>query len=91
MRAVLALVGYKSKKHSGNASGFRKLFIKTGVFKSVLSDMITESLSLRQDCDYTDHFVAELPEVTKQFENAKLFYEEVKKYIDDSYHIKPLE
>ena len=40
MRAVLALDGYDSKKHSGVISEFRKLYIKTKIFSNDISNIV---------------------------------------------------
>lgn len=42
MRAVLALDGVDMKHHSGIISEFRKRYIKTGVFDTSLSGLISE-------------------------------------------------
>ena len=84
MRAVHAFDNYESKKHSGNISEFRRRYIKTGIFDAKLSDVIEDSYELRQKCDYEDHFAVKLPDVTKQLENARHFYEKVKLHIDNT-------
>ena len=38
MRAVLALDGFDSKKHSGIISEFRRRYVKTGMFSTTFSD-----------------------------------------------------
>ena len=49
MRAVLAYDGYDSKKHSGIIAEFRRLYIKTGIFESSMSDTIRSLFDLRTD------------------------------------------
>ena len=82
IRATLELDNYESTKHSGNISEFRKLYIKTGIFDAILSNFIRDAFAMREKCDYTDHFVAMLPDVTQQLENAKQFYKKVQQYIE---------
>lgn len=43
MRAVLALDGVDFKKHSGVISYFREKYIKTGIFESTYSDIISKA------------------------------------------------
>ena len=47
MRAVLALDGFDSKKHSGVISKFRNLYIKSGTFDTELSKIITKLFEIR--------------------------------------------
>lgn len=81
MRAVLAYDGYDSKKHSGIIAEFRRLYIKTGIFESSISDTIRSLFDLRTDSDYNDFFVASKADVAAQVKNAEHFVERVKKYL----------
>lgn len=81
MRAVLAYDGYDSKKHSGVIAEFRRLYIKTGIFESGMSDTIRSLFDLRTDSDYNDFFVASKADVAAQVKNAEHFVERVKKYL----------
>ena len=81
MRAVLAYDGYDSKKHSGIIAEFRRLYIKTGVFESSMSDTIRSLFDLRTDSDYNDFFVASKADVAAQVKNAEHFVERVKEYL----------
>jgi len=82
MRAVLALDGYDSKKHSGIISEFRKLYIKTGKFDVNFSDTIKDAFDIRTDSDYQDFYTLSKAEVEQQIENAREFLEAVQKYVD---------
>ena len=81
MRAVLALDGYDSPKHSGIISEFRKRYIKTGKFDVVYSNMIKDAFDIRTDSDYQDFYTVSKTDVLQQFENATEFLEAVQKYI----------
>ena len=81
MRAVLAYDGYDSKKHSGIIAEFRRLYIKTGIFESSMSDTIRSLFDLRTDSDYNDFFVASKADVAAQVKNAEYFVERVKEYL----------
>lgn len=81
MRAVLAYDGYDSKKHSGIIAEFRRLYIKTGIFESGLSDIIRSLFDLRTDSDYNDFFVASKADVAEQVGNAEYFVQQIKEYL----------
>lgn len=54
IRAVLALDGYDSKKHSGIIAYFNQNYIKTGRFDKIYSKLITSLSDMRNDSDYDD-------------------------------------
>ncbi|MCH5314379.1 MAG: HEPN domain-containing protein [Eubacterium sp.] len=83
MRAVLALDGFDSKKHSGIISEFRKNYIKTEFFSTEMSDIISKLFNVRSSSDYDDFYVISKEKVLEQYENAKLFVETVEKYLND--------
>ncbi len=82
MRAVLAFDGIDMKHHSGIISEFRKLYIKTGVFDTRLSAIISVLFNVRQDSDYDDFFVISKAEVLEQIDSAEFFLSEIKKHLD---------
>ena len=82
MRSVLAFDGIDMKHHSGIISEFRKLYIKTGVFDTKLSAIISVLFNVRQDSDYDDFFVISKAEVIEQLESAALFLSEIEKYLE---------
>lgn len=83
MRAVLALDGFDSKKHSGIIAEFRRTYIKTGVFPVELSDIIEELFNVRTESDYDDFFLLSKEEVTEQLKNAKIFINNIEKYLQE--------
>jgi len=85
MRAVLALDGFDSKKHSGVISEFRKRFIKTGKFEMLYSKIIGESFDIRIDSDYEDFYTIAKDDVRRQHENADMFHKAVCKFIEEMY------
>lgn len=72
MRAVLALDGFDSKKHSGIIAEFRKNYLKTGLLPKELSPIIDALVEIRQGSDYDDFYVVSKTEVEEQLENAKV-------------------
>ena len=81
MRAVLALDGFDSKKHSGIISAFRQNYIKTGIFGAVYSDIIKDAFDIRTDSDYQDFYAITKADVQQQIDNARGFLEVVTEYI----------
>ena len=81
MRAVLAYDGIDRKHHSAVIAEFRRLYIKTGVFESAMSDTIRDLFDLRADSDYDDFFVASKEEVAEQFGYAEQFVRRVKTHL----------
>ena len=82
MRAVLALNEIDMRHHSGIISEFRKLYIKTGVFETRLSQIISVLFDTRTESDYDDFFVISKAEVVEQTENAAYFLQVIKAYLD---------
>ena len=82
MRAVLALDGIDRKHHSGVIAEFRRLYIKTGIFESEMSDIIRDLFDLRTDSDYDDFFVASKEEVAEQVTNAQSFLRSIRSYLN---------
>jgi uncharacterized protein (UPF0332 family) len=83
MRAVLALDGFNSKKHSGIISAFHKDYIRTGIFPKEFSGIITNAFEIRLDSDYEDFYLVSKAEVATQVENAETFLEAVEKYVGE--------
>ena len=82
VRALLALDGKDFKKHSGVIACFQMDYIKTGVFERNMSDIIKSAFALRQGSDYVDFYIISHDDVRKQVEEAEIFYNNVKAYID---------
>lgn len=82
LRAVLALDGFDSKKHSGVIAKFRELYIKTGLFTPELSDTIGSLFRIRSVSDYDDFYVASKSDVESQYQRAKKLVAEIESYLD---------
>lgn len=85
MRAVLALDGFDSKKHSGIIAEFRKNYLKTDILPKELSPMIDGLVEARKGCDYDDFYIISKEEVEEQLENSKKFIMEVEKFLKTMY------
>ena len=82
MRALNALEDVDFKHHSGVISHFRRTYIKTHIFENELSNIIANAFDMRQFCDYDDYYDIVPAEVESQVQNAELFLNNVKFYIN---------
>lgn len=82
MRSILAFDDIDMKHHSGIISEFRRLYIKTEIFDTKLSHIISILFNIRTDSDYDDFFVISKEEVVEQIENAEFFLNKIKEYLD---------
>jgi uncharacterized protein (UPF0332 family) len=83
IRAVLAIDGFDSKKHSGVISYFRSKYIKTKIFDKTYSAIIEDAFDMRNNSDYVDFFETTMDNAREQVENAKLFHSAVEAYLKD--------
>ena len=82
MRAVNTLDGFDSSKHSGVIAYFNRNIIKTGKIDASLSGIIKKASYLREKSDYDDFYIASAAEAKEQLDNARLFLDAVKQYLD---------
>lgn len=82
MRSVLAFDDIDMKHHSGIISEFRRLYIKTEIFDSKLSQIISVLFNIRTDSDYDDFFCISKEEALEQIQNAEYFLNEIKHYLN---------
>ena len=66
------------KHHSGIISEFCRLYIKTKIFDTKLSTIISALFDIRTDSDYDDFYVISKEEVKEQLDNAEYFLNEIK-------------
>lgn len=81
IRAVCALDGFDSSKHSGVIAYFNQNYVKTEIFPKDLSKVIRYASENREKADYLDFFVASKEEAEKQIERAEYFTGEIRKYL----------
>lgn len=82
MRAVLALDGVDMRHHSGVIAEFRRLYIKTGIFPTDLSAIISGLFNIRSESDYDDMYLATKEIVALHVQNANLFINAIKEYLN---------
>lgn len=81
MRAVNALSGFDSKKHSGVIAYFNQYYIKTKEFDNSLSTIVQQAFKTRNKSDYDDFYIVSRDEVEEQLQNAEIFIMTVEKYL----------
>ena len=81
MRAVLAFDEIDMKHHSGIISEFRRRYIKTGIFETRMSEIISVLFDVRTDSGYDDFFVISKADTAVQIENAEYFVSSVRAYL----------
>ena len=83
IRAINALDGFDSSKHSGVISHFNQEYVKTGIFQKEASKIIRNASELREQADYEDFYEATQEEASDVFDQASLFIATVEKYLRD--------
>ena len=81
MRAVLAFDETDMKRHSGVISEFRRRYIKTEIFETRMSEIISVLFDVRTDSDYDDFFVISKADTAAQIENAAYFVDHIAVYL----------
>ncbi len=81
IRAVNALDGFDSSKHSGVTAHFNQTYVKRAVFPKELSKIIRTASENREKADYLDFFIASKSEAERQIQRAESFIETVKPYL----------
>ncbi len=87
VRALLAFDKFDSKKHTGIIAYFQLNYVKSNKFDSSFSKILINAEKVRVESDYNDFYVASKDDTLKQIENAKLFIEEVEKYLKEHYSV----
>ncbi|MBQ9763089.1 MAG: HEPN domain-containing protein [Phascolarctobacterium sp.] len=82
LRAVTALDGFDSSKHSGIIAFFNRTYVKEGVFDKSLSKFIDLSFRLREKADYQDFVVITKEQAEEQYNKAEQLMLVVKPYLE---------
>ncbi|MCM1144957.1 MAG: HEPN domain-containing protein [Blautia sp.] len=86
VRAVNALDGFDSSKHSGVIAYFNQNYVKTGIFPKEASKIIRMASEKRESADYLDFFVASQDEADAQIKRAEIFMEWIEEYLKTVWH-----
>lgn len=85
LRAVLALDGFDSSKHSGIIAYFNEHYVKTGVFEKSISKAVTTAFKLREKSDYQDFYIVSLEEAATQIEKAEQIIAVIEIYLNEKW------
>ena len=80
-RALLALEGAESRKHSGVISLFNRLFVKTGKVDKHLGVIVKDARRSREMADYTELAEFSREDAEGQIADAEFFIREVENFI----------
>ena len=83
LRAVLALDGFDSSKHSGIIAYFNQHYVKTEAFDKKLSKLISSAFRLREKADYQDFYIVTAQEAEGQIEVAEQVIVNIEAYLSD--------
>lgn len=83
VRAVNALDGFDSSKHSGVIAHFNQQYVKTGVFEKEASKIIRSASELREQADYEDFYSATKEEAASVFNGAQGFIDMMGKFLTE--------
>ena len=81
MRAVNALDGFDSSKHSGVIAHFNQEYVKTGKFPSTTSGIIRKASRLREKSDYEDFYEPDREETSDAIISVEVFLNDVEAYL----------
>jgi uncharacterized protein (UPF0332 family) len=84
IRAVNALQGFDSGKHSGVIAYFNQNYVKTGIFPKEASKIIKVASEKRERADYLDFYIASKEEARLQIERSTNFKVWVEEYLKNS-------
>lgn len=82
MNALCALDGVGFKKHTGVMSYFNQEYVKTGKIEIEFAKISKSAFQIRTKSDYSDFYIVSKSDVCEQYENAVLFYNRIRRYIE---------
>lgn len=81
MRAVNALDGFDSSKHSGVITHFNQEYVKTGKFPPTTSAIIRKASMLREKSDYEDFYEPDKEETADIISKVEVFLKDTNAYL----------
>ena len=88
IRAVNALDGFDSSKHSGVIAHFNQNYVKNGIFPREASKQIKLASEKRENADYLDFYIASREEAEAQIKRAEEFIVWVYDYLKENHVIE---
>ena len=80
--SVTSLDGFESSKHSGVISYFNQHYVKTGIFKPEISEMITHASKLRERADYKNFYTTTFDDAEEQLTSAEEMIMMIRPYLE---------
>ena len=87
-RALLAAITLDSKTHKGIIYLLNENFIRPRIMDKEFGAILADSLRIRLKSDYDDFYVIEKESIVEMIQQAKLYFEEVKRILKVNYSIK---
>lgn len=87
LRAVTALDGFDSSKHSGVIAYFNRTYVKEGIFDKNVSKLIDTAFRLREKADYQDFIIISREQAQEQYEKAEKVINIVKPYLEGKWDV----
>ncbi len=81
MRAVNALDGFDSSKHSGVIAHFNQEYVKTGKVPASSSGIIRKASMLREKSDYEDFYEPDAEDVAETILQIRTLLNDIKNYL----------
>lgn len=81
IRAVNALDGFDSSKHSGVIAHFNQEYVKTKIFPPETSIIIKKISTLREKSDYEDFYKPNRKDTSEGINNVEIFLKNVENYL----------
>ena len=78
-KALLAIKGLNSTKHSGIISLFNQYFVKIKMVGKVYGRALANAKDIREESDYGDYVLVSKEEASEQLKKAKEFISEIEK------------
>jgi|LSQX01.3.fsa_nt_gb uncharacterized protein (UPF0332 family) len=83
VRALLAFDFFDSKRHSSIIGYFNQKYVANGKIEAEYYKMLARAFDKRMKSDYHDFYRADLEEAKEQLDEARLFIDALKAYIED--------
>ena len=81
LRAVTALDGFDSSKHSGIIAFFNMHYVKSGVFEKEMSKILDKAYRWREKADYKDYEDVTREVAEEQIVNAEKFLAKIEPFL----------
>ena len=82
LRAITALDGFDSGKHSGIIAYINQNYVKIGVFDRAFSKLLDSAFRLREKADYEDFYMISAEDALRQIGKAESVITTVEQYVE---------